>query len=142
MDTDRAQLDTTLNQRRLQLGLRWVAVARRAGMTPQNLNRIRNGEISLSENAAAGIERALEYVAGTLASGNPVPSEDQPKPAATRRNEARRFIASLTREELVDAANLYAEAFGDEAAEAFLLRAAEIRRDANRAVDDEEADLG
>jgi transcriptional regulator with XRE-family HTH domain len=127
VDTARARLADQLNKRRLQLGIRWVEVARRAGMTVQNLSRIRRGEIGLSQDAAAGIERALWFAEGSVAAGNPIPVDDPPLPVAARRQEARGFIVGLTRDELVRLADIYAEAFGEQAAEAFLLRAAEIR---------------
>lgn len=61
MDEVRARLAEEMNSQRKKLGLRWNEVATRAGMTAQNLLRIRNGEIAISELAAAGIDRALEW---------------------------------------------------------------------------------
>jgi transcriptional regulator with XRE-family HTH domain len=117
-----------LNKRRLQLGIRWVEVARRAGMTPQNLSRIRRGEISLTRDAAAGIERALQFAEGSVADGNPVPTKEPSPHAAVRRQErARSVIVSASLQELNEMATAYAEAFGESEGEAFLLRALEIR---------------
>lgn len=130
MDTARADLADKMNQRRLHLGIRWVEVARRAGMSPQNLSRIRRGEISLTEDAAAGIERALRFVAGSVSKGNPVPLDDRPAPTDGRREQAHSIIVNASLNELMAMANAYVEAFDEEAGEAFLRRAQEIRGEA------------
>lgn len=59
-------LDAAMNHRRLELlpPLRWGQVAQRAGMDAANLRRIRRGEIALTEFAAVGIDRALEWPKG------------------------------------------------------------------------------
>lgn len=58
--------DQAMNKRRLELipPLRWSQVAQRAGMDPANLRRIRRGKIALTEFAAIGIDRALEWPQG------------------------------------------------------------------------------
>lgn len=59
-------LDQAMNERRLELvpPLRWSHVARLVGMDAANLRRIRRGEIALTEIAAVGIDRALEWPKG------------------------------------------------------------------------------
>lgn len=59
-------LDQAMNKRRLELipPLRWSQVAQRAGMDSANLRRIRRGDIALTEFAAVGIDRALEWPQG------------------------------------------------------------------------------
>lgn len=62
----RAQLDTWMDERRRVLRIKWSEVARRAGMTAQNLLRIRKGQISISWDAADGIEDALRWEVGAV----------------------------------------------------------------------------
>lgn len=62
----RERLDAWMDGRRRELRIMWAEVARRAGMSPQNLLRIRKGQISISWDAAAGIESALRWVAGSV----------------------------------------------------------------------------
>lgn len=84
MDRLRQQLAEEMNERRRQLRMKWTEVARRAGMTPQNLLRIRNGEISVTDDAADGLDHALlwqrDSVHQILAGGKPVPL-DVPRPS-------------------------------------------------------------
>lgn len=60
----RRRLDDLMNERRRELRIKWTEVARRAGMTPQNLLRIRKGQISISWDAADGIDDALQWERG------------------------------------------------------------------------------
>lgn len=62
----RAKLDRWMDERRLELRLTWRQVARNAGMSTQNLLRIRKAEISISWNAADGIEDALRWPRGSV----------------------------------------------------------------------------
>jgi transcriptional regulator with XRE-family HTH domain len=62
----RHQLDERMDARRNELRVTWTEIARRAGMTPQNLVRIRKGQISISWDAADGIERALRWERGSV----------------------------------------------------------------------------
>jgi transcriptional regulator with XRE-family HTH domain len=62
----RDQLDAWMEDRRRELRVRWSEVARRAGMSPQNLLRIRKGQISISWDAADGIEDALLWDRGSV----------------------------------------------------------------------------
>jgi hypothetical protein len=70
MDTDSdeiaTRLDSAMNERRLELRLRWNQVAERAEMTPGNLHKIRRGHISLTELAKTGLENALQWPRGHI----------------------------------------------------------------------------
>jgi transcriptional regulator with XRE-family HTH domain len=60
-------LDTWMSERRRKLGIKtWTELAERAGMSDENLRKIRRGEISISENAADGIEDALQWERGSV----------------------------------------------------------------------------
>lgn len=59
-------LGAAMEQRRLHLRLRWNQVAERAGMSIAHLSRIRKGEAPPSPLAAASIETALDWPAGTV----------------------------------------------------------------------------
>jgi|GEM_PF-6827586 len=60
------RLGAAMEQRRLELRLRWNQVAERAGMSVAHLSRIRKGEAPPSPLAAASIETALQWPAGTV----------------------------------------------------------------------------
>lgn len=86
----RSALDQLMNDSRQRLHVRWAEVARRANMTVQNLGRIRRGTISISWEAAQGIEAALQWERGSveavLNGGTPTllpvqASDNQPAPA-------------------------------------------------------------
>ncbi|GAA0637935.1 hypothetical protein GCM10010174_69700 [Kutzneria viridogrisea] len=64
MDLARERLALAMNDRRLELGLYWTDVAKRAGMTAQNLLRIRNGEIGLTPLSKRAIDRAMSWEPG------------------------------------------------------------------------------
>lgn len=86
MEPEREQLAGEMEARRRELRVNWTEVARRAGMSPQNLLRIRNGEISVTDDAADGIDEALYWeqgsVAAVLAGRGPTPLDI---PVRTRR---------------------------------------------------------
>lgn len=65
-EANRALLDEWMEERRLELRLRWGQVARRADMSTQNLLRIRKGQIGISWEAADGIEEALQWKRGSV----------------------------------------------------------------------------
>ena len=67
MDEARERLTREMDARRKTLRLRWNAVADRAGMSPQNLLRIRTGAIALTDFAVVGLEQALEWPSGHIA---------------------------------------------------------------------------
>lgn len=66
MDDTRKRLDEAMDRRRLELRIRWVEVARRAGMSVTNLNLIRKGKIAITDLAAANLEDALELEGGSI----------------------------------------------------------------------------
>lgn len=57
-------LNAAMDARRTKLHVTWTELARRAGMSPQNLLRIRNREINVSWEAADGIDDALLWKRG------------------------------------------------------------------------------
>jgi hypothetical protein len=65
-DPEPASIDfaTELDVRARQLRLRWTQIASVAGMSVQNLLRIRKGEIALTDWAASGIDKALQWPDG------------------------------------------------------------------------------
>lgn len=65
--TNRRLLGDLINKRRRELRIRqWNEVARLARMSPENLRKIRKGEIGISEEAADGIEDALQWERGSV----------------------------------------------------------------------------
>jgi hypothetical protein len=105
MDDDRGTgLDAAMNERRLELRLRWAEVARRAGMSYPNLRRIRNGDISLTEFAATGIDQALKWPPGTaMAKHAGTADADAVKESADPVEIATRDLITLDGEELLRA---------------------------------------
>ncbi len=81
----RRQLAAHMNERRRQLRINWNEVARRAGMTVENLRRIRRGTISVSENAAVQIDAALGWEPGSVESFLAGGVEPQPKAESAKR---------------------------------------------------------
>lgn len=130
VDPARERLAALMNKRRLQLGMRWREVAQRAGMTEQNLIKIRKGTISVTEDAAAGIERALRWQPGSvfaiLAGDDPVPrSSGLPMDPDSRMHRA--TILNATPEQLVEMRQVVEDVLGGAVANDFLMRALELR---------------
>lgn len=75
METDKAEqrLEQAMNERRLDLGMRWNEVARRAGVSTETLFRFRKG--LRTEETTHAVERALQWQRGSvdiiLAGGQP-----------------------------------------------------------------------
>lgn len=139
MSDDWKRLGAYVVQRRNELGYgSQVALEEASGVSYRTISRLETGH-SIGKNNLRKLEQALLWDLGSvdaiLAGGDPSPSKGQ-QPEG-RRQESRSFIVGLTREELVNLADVYAEAFGEQAGEAFLLRAAEIRRDAAAGPDDQ-----
>lgn len=125
---DWRRLAELMDYRRAELGLTWDEVAATGGMSVATLRRVRRGHTITSDNMVAierGLQWGLDSVRRVLAGGDSIPIKE--RSVEVRRQEAASFIVALTRDELVNLANVYAEAFGEQAGEAFLLRAAEIR---------------
>lgn len=69
MATDDALLlDDALNQRRVHQLMLWSAVAKGAGMSPQNLHRLRRGHVTLNDLSTANLEKSMDWPRGTIAS--------------------------------------------------------------------------
>lgn len=66
MDPNRERLSERMEDRRKELRLKWTQVGRRGGMSPQNLLRIRNGVISITEDAADSVEDGLFWARGSV----------------------------------------------------------------------------
>jgi transcriptional regulator with XRE-family HTH domain len=73
---ERQVLDAAMDRRRAQLGLNWAEVAERAGLSVATLRRARRGPDELSIDTVLGIERALRWAGGSVATilkgGDPV----------------------------------------------------------------------
>lgn len=132
MSDDWERLGAYVVQRRNELGYgSQSALEEVSGVSYRTISRLETGH-SIGKNNLRKIERALQWQLGSmeriLAGGEPISGAGPVSPA---RDEARSVILGATRDELVAMANAYAEAFGEKAGEAFLLRAAEIRNAEN-----------
>lgn len=71
------RLDRAMRERGIELGKRWVQIAREAGITTSALGGIRRGQYRPSPHTARALERALQWESGSvdaiLAGGDPVP---------------------------------------------------------------------
>lgn len=65
-DKQRLDLNQVMDRRRRELRRTWAEIARGAGMTVENLLRIRKGQISISWRAADGIEDAMQWERGSV----------------------------------------------------------------------------
>ena len=76
------RLDRLMNARRKELGLYWNEVAAAARVREQTLGAVRKGENSPSDMTRIGLDRALEWEAGSvdaiLRGGNPTPLNEAP----------------------------------------------------------------
>lgn len=91
MNTTAQRLDALMDERRLELGLRWKAVTEKAGITHQTLLQLRKGA-EVSDLTVANVERALGWEAGSIraitAGGDPAArraSDADPQPAPEAR---------------------------------------------------------
>lgn len=66
METSKAEqrLEQAMNERRLDLGMRWNEVARRAGVSTETLFRFRKG--LRTEDTTHAVERALQWRRGSV----------------------------------------------------------------------------
>lgn len=108
-DERRAFLDQHMEERRQELRLRWSQVARLAGMRQENLLRIRKNRISISWEAADGIERALQWESGSVEAA--VLHGEVPRPVAhpelNAQRKAAEYPSGWTSEEEVDYQDKY-----------------------------------
>lgn len=94
-EVDPARLGELMELRRVELGLTWEAVARRAGISRTTLNEIRKGKIENTQPLTKrAIERALDWASGSvdsiLVGDEPTPvvaavGGDEPEAAAVAR---------------------------------------------------------
>lgn len=92
MDEARERLTEAMEARLLELRMKWADVSRKAQMDTSNLRRIRRGQISITRDAAYGLEEAFEwphgYIAALLAEpGPPVPLTPLQREALAELNE-------------------------------------------------------
>jgi transcriptional regulator with XRE-family HTH domain len=120
VDPARERLAAAMNRRRLDLGIRWREVAQRAGMTEQNLIKIRKGVTNLTEDAGAAIERALRWQAGSVAA---VIMGDEPVESHAPDRPTRPGIENATPEQLVEMRQIVEDVMGPDAADEFLRKA-------------------
>lgn len=128
MDPNRKNLADHMAARREALRLSWREVARLAGMTEQNLLRIRQGDITVTDQAATGIDHALKWRDGVRAALN----GDTPTPEET---EVRRTSGEVPRVVTMTADELAArfvdiwKDLGDDEAKRFLAAAIKLREE-------------
>lgn len=134
----RQQLGGLLRAARLRTGLSVRAAAKEAGVDRSTWTAAEEATRLPQKHKAAAMAAVVGWGPDSF---DEVLADRSPKPPPTppsreeRQEEAHGFIVGLTRDELVRLADIYAEAFGEQAAEAFLLRAAEIRHAAAEADD-------
>ena len=73
----RRRLSDLMEQRRLELGLRWKQVAEAGGISYESIRAIRSGTADMRSLTRHGIETGLRWEAGSveriLAGGDPAP---------------------------------------------------------------------
>ena len=85
-----------MDNRRLELGMRWDEVAAAAGIKPPTLRAIRNGTNRPSALTKHGLERALSWPAGTIDAI--LDGQDAPSPmdqAEAMLDENERLVAEI-----------------------------------------------
>lgn len=133
MEPNRQRLTDHMIEQATELRLSWREVARRAGMTEQNLRRVRVGDISVTENAAEGIENALSWQPGSvraiLSGGKPtlrVPGPRNPDEKVLR-------VVTMTPEELAARYVDVRKDLGADEAQRYLAAAIRLREEWIRA---------
>ncbi|ANZ35565.1 hypothetical protein BBK82_05175 [Lentzea guizhouensis] len=98
-DIEVTALGAAMEDARLEKGMRWSQVAREVGMTPQNLLRIRKGEITVTTLAARGIERVFDWPQGRVealeSAGSPLPDPATFNPMTASVDDLARVIAAM-----------------------------------------------
>lgn len=125
----RQQVARLVRQGRLARGLSLAGAAREADIDRGTWTGVEKATRIPRDAQAAAIERVAGLPPGTITDVMAGTGELTPAPVS-RREHAYSVIINATREQILAMANAYAEAFGEQAAEAFLLRAAEIRNEA------------
>lgn len=130
MDQTRTHLAEEMEGRRRQLRVKWTEVAKRAGMSPQNLLRIRNGEISVTDDAADGIDEALYWKHGSvqaiLNGGSATPIDIPISPRRRKRSSLDPLTSSP--EEIMEFLEEVRQVQGDEVYRELFEGTVEVRR--------------
>lgn len=126
---DRIRLGTALSRRRGRLKLTQRDFAEHAGIEVKQLQRIEAGKVANPRSGTLeGLDTAARWPSGTcqgILDGNPSP-EDPPDWMA---DEGRvRELAAMTRDEIVEAAKAIDRVDGSDAADDFIWRAYEAKR--------------
>lgn len=90
-ETGPPRLDHAMDERRIELRLKWRQVAERADLTAFHLQRIRAGKVKLSKDAAVAIDDSMEWERGSAwrvyyEDGEPEPLKLQQSPHAVPPN--------------------------------------------------------
>jgi hypothetical protein len=130
MDPNRERLANYMAARRVELRRPWREIAAAAGMSEQNLLRIRQGDITVTEQAARGIDTALNWEPGSvlaiLDDGEPTP-KDAVTPRTPRGNQGIPRVALMSPEELAEITVDLMEVSGPDEAKRFLSNAVKLR---------------
>ena len=116
------QLNAQLDAQRERRDMTWREVAAELSMSPQNLSRIRNGEISVSREARRKIDKFL--------TGDPPSTTSPPATAADPADnwtpEEVERIAKMSAEQITAEGRMIGRFSGEEAQLRFLRKAAEV----------------
>lgn len=97
-----ARLDALMNERRLELGLRWGTVAELADISVQTLGAVRKGSNPPSDLTKRGIEKALQWETGSinhiLAGGEPILDGRPPQTLTTTAGDDLATALAIVRE--------------------------------------------
>lgn len=116
-------LNARLEEQRERRDMTWREVAAELSMSPQNLSRIRNGEISVSRGARRKIDK---FLAGAPAPPTPAPpatvdSADDWTPEEIER------VRGMTGEQIIAEARTVGRFAGEEAQLRYLRKAATVK---------------
>ncbi|MCA1570808.1 MAG: helix-turn-helix transcriptional regulator [Chloroflexi bacterium] len=93
----RERLADLMEERRVELGLRWVDVAEAAGITAETLRQVRSGHADIRPLTARAIEQGLRWKLGSikavLAGGEP---DVLPEPVTATRSTTWNVAADVT----------------------------------------------
>jgi transcriptional regulator with XRE-family HTH domain len=135
MPEPHTRLDQAMTARSLELGKRWVQIARDAGITTSALSGIRRGEYRPSALTARRLEDALRWEYGSidaiLDGGQPTPSGGVP-PASGHPDDT---LTGADRDE--ELRQLFDEAEGDPVLRDALLSVARLREERRRPPDND-----
>jgi hypothetical protein len=96
---DRARLAALMNERRVDLGLRWADVAALGGISAETLRAVRRDPGPLRDLTKAGIENGLQWQRGSvdriLAGGEPASRDPEPQLPELSPAERHRVLALI-----------------------------------------------